>query len=172
VGSVASFLLGRYLFRDFVVRLASRFAVFRAVDRALEHNGLRIMILLRLSPLIPYNALDYISGITSISLWRYSVGLFFIIPGVVLFTFVGATTSSLINSRHEVSHNMTIKWFTLGFGIIFAIAGVWVASYYSKRELDKVRAVPCWRKLECDFCHSILWVLCSRFWRNKQSKRR
>jgi uncharacterized membrane protein YdjX (TVP38/TMEM64 family) len=54
-GSVCSFLLGRYLFRDFVLRLASHYPIFQAVDRALEANGLKIMILLRLSPLIPYN---------------------------------------------------------------------------------------------------------------------
>mmetsp|Transcript_9198 Transcript_9198/g.15428 ORF Transcript_9198/g.15428 Transcript_9198/m.15428 type:complete len:246 (+) Transcript_9198:3-740(+) len=138
LGSVGSFLLGRYLFRDFVVQLASRYAVFQAVDKALEGNGLKIMILLRLSPLIPYNALDYISGITSISFRTYCLGLLAILPGVVMFTFVGATASSLLTSHDEASNNQTARIFSLVFGITFAVIGVLMASYYSKIELDKV----------------------------------
>ena len=139
IGSTLSFLLGRYLFRAFVVRLASRYAIFQAVDKALEGNGLKIMVLLRLSPLIPYNALDYISGITSISLRVYCIGLVAILPGVIMFTYVGATASSLLSSKDEASKNMAAKVFSMVFGVVFAVVGVLVASYYSKIELDKVR---------------------------------
>lgn len=138
IGSVASFLLGRYLFRDCVVRLAASYPIFQAVDRALQGNGLKIMILLRLSPLIPYNALDYMSGITSISLWAYSLALFAILPGVLMFTFIGATASSLIDGTKEASENRAVRTFSIVFGVTFAILGVSVASYYSKLELDKV----------------------------------
>jgi len=139
-GSICSFLLGRYLFRDCVMRLASSYPVFQAVDRALEGNGLKIMILLRLSPLIPYNALDYMSGITSVSLWSYSLALVAILPGVILFTFIGASASSLAASGEEAEKNETARIFTTIFGVAFAIIGVAVASYYSKVELDKILA--------------------------------
>ena len=122
-----------------MVRLASRYAIFQAVDKALEGNGLKIMVLLRLSPLIPYNALDYISGITSISLRVYCIGLVAILPGVIMFTYVGATASSLLSSKDEASKNMAAKVFSMVFGVVFAVVGVLVASYYSKIELDKVR---------------------------------
>lgn len=138
LGSTGSFLLGRYLFRGLVVRLASRYAVFQAVDKALEGNGLKIMVLLRLSPLIPYNALDYLSGITSISLRTYCLGLIAILPGVVMFTFLGATASSLISSHDEATRHKGIQIFSFVFGVFFAVLGVGVASYYSKIELDNV----------------------------------
>jgi uncharacterized membrane protein YdjX (TVP38/TMEM64 family) len=95
------------------------------------------MILLRLSPLIPYNALDYMSGITSISLLAYCLALIGILPGTILFCFLGATASSLTestSSKHEV-----VRIISLVFGLVFAIFGVAVASYYSKVELNKVR---------------------------------
>ena len=41
------------------------FAVF--LITALETNGFRIMSLLRLSPVIPFNAINYIAGVTAIS---------------------------------------------------------------------------------------------------------
>lgn len=115
--------------------MASRYKIFTAIDRALEGNGLKIMILLRLSPLVPYTALDYLSGLTSISLWAYSVALVAILPGTIVFCFLGATASSITSG----GENETVKTVTLILGVTFALLGVCVASYYSKKELDKVR---------------------------------
>ncbi|EEC48922.1 predicted protein [Phaeodactylum tricornutum CCAP 1055/1] len=136
-GSVCSFLLGRYLFREWVVRLASSYPIFRAIDRALENNGLKIMVLLRLSPLIPYNALDYISGVTSISLFSYSVALVGLLPGTITFCAIGATASSLAEGTDR-SENGGLRVFALVFGLIFAFLGAGVASFYSKIELDMI----------------------------------
>jgi uncharacterized membrane protein YdjX (TVP38/TMEM64 family) len=138
MGSIASFLLGRYLFRDFVLQMAAKYPTFRAVDRALQGNGFKIMILLRLSPLIPYNALDYMCGITSIPLSAYSAALVALLPGVIMYTFIGATASSLAAGTKDASENKAARIFSVIFGITFAILGVAVASYYSKLELDKV----------------------------------
>jgi uncharacterized membrane protein YdjX (TVP38/TMEM64 family) len=118
--------------------MAARYPMFQAIDRALQGNGLKIMILLRLSPLIPYNALDYISGITSIPLWAYSAALLALLPGVIMFTFIGATASSLTAGARDASEGKAVRIFSVVFGTIFAILGVSVASYYSKIELDKV----------------------------------
>lgn len=119
--------------------MASKYKLFRAIDKALEGNGLKIMILLRLSPLVPYNALDYLSGLTSISLWAYSVALIAILPGILVFCFLGATASSITSGGAE---NAVVKNVTLVLGVIFAFIGVAAASYYSKLELNKVRLYP------------------------------
>ena len=105
---------------------------------ALQGNGLKIMILLRLSPLIPYNALDYMSGVTAIPLWAYSAALIGLLPGTIMFCFIGASASSLTESSSSSDDHRTIKLLTIVFGIVFAIIGVYVASYYSKLELDRV----------------------------------
>jgi uncharacterized membrane protein YdjX (TVP38/TMEM64 family) len=138
LGSICSFLLGRYLFRDWVFHLAARYPLLQAMDRALEHNGLKIMILLRLSPLIPYNALDYISGVTSISLWQYSLALIGILPGTILFCSIGATASSLADGTKAAKENDQVRLWSMIMGILFALAGISVASYYSKVELDRI----------------------------------
>lgn len=134
-----TFLLGRYLFRSCVVRLASSYPLFTAIDRALQSNGLKIMILLRLSPLIPYNALDYMSGITAIPLWAYSIALIGVLPGALTLCFIGASASSLTDT--SATENKTLKIVTIAFGVLFAVAGVCVASYYSKKELERVSLV-------------------------------
>ena len=116
-------------------------------SRALESNGLKIMVLLRLSPLIPYNALDYISGVTSISLRDYTIALVAILPGALMLCFFGASASSLSDRTSSTSSN-TVKIVTIVSGILFGGCGVYMASYYSKLELDRVSlfTIRCTRK--------------------------
>lgn len=143
LGSLCAFILGRYAFRDWVQRhLLEKYKIFRAVDKAMQgSSGLQIMILLRLSPLIPFAALDYLLGISSITMWHYLLALIAILPATVVYTALGATASSLaIEDDEDNEGHKTIKLVMIILGIIFAVAGVLVASYYSKRELDKIIA--------------------------------
>lgn len=106
----------------------------------MESNGLQIMILLRLSPLIPYNVLDYMSGTTSIPISSYICSMSGMIPVVILYTFVGTTASNIIDSSVATNETKSIaNLISLIFGVLFAILGVFVASYYSKKELYKVK---------------------------------
>lgn len=152
LGSLCCLLIGRYLFRAPVMRLAQQYPMMQAIDRgayvaatnrsfvalthppyppALEGNGFKIMLLLRLSPLIPFNALDYISGITSISIRDYSLALLGVLPGTVTFCYLGATAST-------VAEEGPLHTIILVLGVLFALAGAGVASYYSKVELDAI----------------------------------
>jgi uncharacterized membrane protein YdjX (TVP38/TMEM64 family) len=95
------------------------------------------MLLLRLSPLIPFNALDYMSGVSSISLKDYSMALVGILPGTILCCYVGASASSIVDGTEKASSDgMRIVAFVVG--LIFAFAGTALAAYYSKIELAKV----------------------------------
>mmetsp|Transcript_17058 Transcript_17058/g.26101 ORF Transcript_17058/g.26101 Transcript_17058/m.26101 type:complete len:144 (+) Transcript_17058:734-1165(+) len=118
--------------------LTTRYPMLQALDRAFQSNGLKIMILLRLSPLIPYNALDYMSGVTSIPLLSYSVAMIGMLPGIVMFAFLGGTASSLVDSTNEAEENKTARILCLVFGVFFAGLGVFVASYYANQELQKI----------------------------------
>ncbi|KAL7563154.1 hypothetical protein ACA910_014433 [Epithemia clementina (nom. ined.)] len=138
IGSICSFLLGRYLFRDLALHFAAKYPMFRAIDSALEGNGLKIMILLRLSPLIPYNILDYLSGVTAIALWQFIVALIGMLPGTVMFCAIGAAASSLADGEKWVEENRVVRISAICGGLLFTIVGVAVASYYSKIELEKI----------------------------------
>jgi uncharacterized membrane protein YdjX (TVP38/TMEM64 family) len=105
-----------------------------AFDRAMLHNGFYIMLMLRLSPLVPYNALDYLSGITSISLMDYTLAMIGLLPGTVVFCFIGATASDLTEGK--LGDSQTIV--AIVVGLVFAAASVGLASYYSKIELEKL----------------------------------
>ena len=136
-GAVVAFLLGRYLLRDWVKTLTTKYPVFEAIDTALEDKGFRIMCLLRLSPIIPFNALNYIAGITAISLAQYTYAMIAILPGTVLYVFLGATAGSLADSSQS-GDNSTVKIVSIVVGVVFGILGVAAVSYYAKKELNNV----------------------------------
>mmetsp|Transcript_4813 Transcript_4813/g.5572 ORF Transcript_4813/g.5572 Transcript_4813/m.5572 type:complete len:344 (-) Transcript_4813:69-1100(-) len=153
LGAIASFLLGRYLFRDgFVARLTQKYTVFEAIDNALAEKGFRIMVLLRLSPIIPFNVLNYVSGITAIKLFHYCIACFAMLPGTILYVFLGASAGSLseiggkdadVDLDDEYIEQLekedkTVTIVVIVVGVIFGVLAIALTSYYAKQELNKV----------------------------------
>mmetsp|Transcript_60527 Transcript_60527/g.91290 ORF Transcript_60527/g.91290 Transcript_60527/m.91290 type:complete len:311 (-) Transcript_60527:69-1001(-) len=138
-GAIAAFLLGRFLLRDWVTGLTKKYAIFEALDNAFEEKGFRIMALLRLSPIVPFNAINYIAGVTAISFWAYFWALIAILPGTTLYVFLGASAGSLTDSAMS-GDNATVTVIVVVVGIVFGFAAVAATSYYAKQELNKVTA--------------------------------
>ena len=84
IGSLLAMLLGRYLFRRLIERRALRFRTFRAIDAALRKEGLRLTVLLRLCPLLPFSLLNYFFGLTSVSVRHFLLGGIGMIPGTIV----------------------------------------------------------------------------------------
>ena len=137
LGALTAFILGRFLLRDWVTTLTKKFVIFEATDIALKENGLKIMSLLRLSPIIPFNALNYIGGVTSVSFRDNAFALFFILPGTILYVFLGSSAGSLADSGNS-GDDPTATIVTIIFGLVFGILGIAATSYYAKKELSKV----------------------------------
>jgi uncharacterized membrane protein YdjX (TVP38/TMEM64 family) len=125
------------LLRDWVSGLTKKYAIFEALDNAFEEKGFRIMVLLRLSPIVPFNAINYIAGVTAISFWAYSWAMFAILPGSILYVFLGASAGSLADSAKS-GDNFTVTIIVIIVGIIFGFFAVALTSYYAKKELNKV----------------------------------
>ncbi|KAG7353338.1 SNARE associated golgi protein [Nitzschia inconspicua] len=138
-GAIVSFLLGRYLFRDSVGKLSKKYSVFEALDKGLAEKGLRIMVLLRLSPIIPFNAINYVAAVTAISFRSYVLAMFAIIPGTLLYVFLGASTGSIADSASG-GDNLTVTIVVVVVGLIFGVIAVGLTSYYARKELNKIVA--------------------------------
>lgn len=136
-GAIIAFILGRYILRDWVGELTKKYPIFEAIDAAMKENGFRIMALLRLSPIIPFNALNYISGLTGISLSAYSSACFAILPGTVVYVLLGASAGSIADSSSS-GNNDVVRVTTIVVGVVFGFLAIVVASYYAKLELNKI----------------------------------
>ena len=66
IGASLAFLVSRFLLRERVRLLARRSAVIDAIDSAIAEEDWKVVVLLRLSPLVPFNLQNYFLGATDI----------------------------------------------------------------------------------------------------------
>lgn len=124
--------------------LPHRYPLVRAADRALKLNGFRIMLLLRLCPILPFNGLNYICGITGVSLHDFAFSLVGILPFHIYTTVLGATAGvlKLDNLRYPNSAEHT-RLQHIGFiflivtGIFFGLIAMVYAWRLVKIELKR-----------------------------------
>jgi uncharacterized membrane protein YdjX (TVP38/TMEM64 family) len=95
IGATLAFTIGRYLSRDWVYRQMKEHPKFQAIEQAVAREGWKIVLLTRLSPIFPFNLLNYAFGVTDVSLKDYLLGSLGMLPGTVLYVYLGAIASDL-----------------------------------------------------------------------------
>ena len=90
LGAEATFLLGRHWLRDWAQKRLASIPKLQAVERGVSREGLKLVLLTRLSPAFPFSLLNLAYGLSDVSLRDYSLGLLGILPGTVLFCALGA----------------------------------------------------------------------------------
>lgn len=102
-GASFAFLIARYLARDWVTRRLKKYKQASAIDRAIEKNGFKVVLLLRLQPVLPFNILNYALGLTSIRLRDYVVASWIgMLPATILYVYLGSMmhdVSDLLRGR-------------------------------------------------------------------------
>ncbi len=89
IGSGLAFLVSRYLARAAVERKVAGNARFAAIDRAVGEQGRKIVFLLRLSPVFPFNLLNYALGLTRVRFADYMIAAIGMLPGTLLYVYLG-----------------------------------------------------------------------------------
>lgn len=143
MGAISAFLIGRYLSRDWVAKQLESHPKFKAIDEAVARQGFKIVFLTRLSPVFPFNLLNYAFGITQVSLKDYSLGSIGMIPGTVMYVYLGAlacecalegTAIQSTNPQAEAA-----KWVLRVLGLIATVVvTVYVARIAQKALKDRV----------------------------------
>jgi uncharacterized membrane protein YdjX (TVP38/TMEM64 family) len=131
--SVVAFLLGRTLLRGQVEHRIAGDARFLAIDRAIRADGLRLVILLRMSPLVPFNLFSLLLGGTPVSLRDYVLGTMVghAFP-VMVFVTTGSSVASALDLVGGAAAPAWVSWVGLGLTVV-ATVGV---SRFAKRALD------------------------------------
>jgi uncharacterized membrane protein YdjX (TVP38/TMEM64 family) len=89
LGSAGAFLVARYAARGAIERRLEGNARFAAIDRAVASQGRKIVFLLRLSPVFPFNLLNYALGLTRVRFVDYLVASIGMLPGTLLYVYYG-----------------------------------------------------------------------------------
>jgi len=136
LGAAAAFLLGRTVARRWVARKVSGSPAFRAVDAAVGREGFKIVLLTRLSPVFPFNLLNYAFGVTRVSFRDYFfaswLGMF---PGTVMYVYLGSAAQSLAELAAGSGGGATAQRVLLGVGLLATVAVTVVITRIARRAL-------------------------------------
>merc|ERR1711957_226649 len=124
LGSMLSFLMGKYVFRSSVERLSRKYKIFAAIDKATETEGFKVCTLLRLTPLFPYAILNYLMGGTKISFKHYMFSGIGMLPRCILYVYIGTTISNLQDITTGTYDGGTAALVCLIVGTILACIGI------------------------------------------------
>lgn len=113
LGSSLAFLVARYLARRAIERRLEGSARFAAIDRAVARHGRRIVFLLRLSPVFPFNLLNYALGLTRVRFVDYLVASLGMLPGTVLYVYYGKLAGDVAALAGGAAVPRDAKYWTL-----------------------------------------------------------
>jgi uncharacterized membrane protein YdjX (TVP38/TMEM64 family) len=136
LGAAAAFLVGRKLGRDWVRERIGGHERLSGVDTAIEREGFKVVLLLRLSPLIPYNVLNYALSLSGVGLRQYVIASWLgMLPGTVLYVALGAGARSLAGALTGAGERPA-AWLALGAaGLAATAAAVWLVARAARRAL-------------------------------------
>jgi uncharacterized membrane protein YdjX (TVP38/TMEM64 family) len=133
LGATAAFLVGRYLVRSWVAKQIEGNQTFKAIDEAVARAGLKIVLLTRLSPIFPFNLLNYAFGITQVSLKDYFLGSVGMIPSTIMYVYLGSLAGNLATlGTGEQPNNPDVAIAQWSVRIIGFIATVAVTIYLTR----------------------------------------
>jgi uncharacterized membrane protein YdjX (TVP38/TMEM64 family) len=139
LGAILAFWIGRNFAREWVGRKMQPFPKFVAIDRAVAQEGFKIVLLTRLSPLLPFNLLNYAFGITQVSLKDYVLGSIGMIPGTILYVYIGSLIGNLalLNGQTVDPQVERIQWFSRIVGFVITIGVTFYLGSLAKTALDQ-----------------------------------
>ncbi|MEP0886533.1 TVP38/TMEM64 family protein, partial [Trichocoleus sp. ST-U3] len=138
LGATAAFLIGRYLARDWVFKKIAGNEKFRAIDEAVGKEGFKIVLLTRLSPVFPFTLLNYAFGVTGVSLKDYILGFVGMIPGMIMYVYLGSLAGNLAKVGTEGQpSNPTVEWTIRIIGFIATVAVTVYVTRIARKALEE-----------------------------------
>jgi uncharacterized membrane protein YdjX (TVP38/TMEM64 family) len=113
-GAVVAFFLSRSLFRPNVERLIATRPRLRNFDALIAQDGLRLVCLLRISPVMPFSVTSYMLGLSSIDLRSYTIGTLASLPALCGYVFIGTLANASLSGW--MSGADPLRWILLGIG--------------------------------------------------------
>jgi len=138
IGASLAFLVGRYIARGWVEKQIEGNPRFKAIDQAVAEEGVKIVLLTRLSPIFPFNLLNYAYGLTKVTFRDYVVGTLGILPGTIMFVYVGSLAKNLATlGSEEVATPSGIQWAIRIIGFLATVAVTVYVTKIAKKALNE-----------------------------------
>lgn len=121
VGAVVNFATSRYLLHRWLQRKFEQNQKFRSLDRAIASHGWRVILLSRVSPLVPHSLVSYACGLTTISMTRFALASWIgFIPISAAYAYTGAMIGKIARAKAGLPHGIE-SWIFYGLGLVITV---------------------------------------------------
>jgi len=125
VGAAASFLIARYLAHGWIQRKLGHTRRFHALERAVGKEGWKIILISRISPIVPHSLVSYAAGLTNISFWRFTIASFLgFLPLSAAYAYIGALLGDALRVHASLAPHDPVSWTFYIAGLIVTIVVV------------------------------------------------
>jgi uncharacterized membrane protein YdjX (TVP38/TMEM64 family) len=130
LGAALAFVVAQFIARERVAVITQRNEKFRAIDSAIGKQGAKLIFLLRLSPIIPFNLSNYFYGLTGVKFWPYVLASWIgMMPGTFLYVYIGTAgkaAASVAAGGEAMKHGWQY-WTFMSVGLVATIiVTIWV----------------------------------------------
>lgn len=129
VGAVVNFLTSRYLLRGWLQRRFADNKKFHALDDGIDREGWRILLLSRISPVVPHSVVSYACGLSKLSLAKFSFASWLgFIPISAAYSYAGAFLGKFARLKAGLPHGQEswVTWTFYGLGLVVTlVVTVW-----------------------------------------------
>jgi len=142
IGAAFAFGLGRTVARDWVKARVAKYRILSAIDAAVTRRPFFLVLLLRLSPAIPFNALNYGLGVTGVR-WRHylQASCLGMLPGTFLYVYIGSLAGNVAEiSSGGATVPSAQRVVVLTVGLLATLLAVILVTRAARSEL--ARALP------------------------------
>ena len=138
LAATIAFILGRTALRGWVQKKISGSPKTRAVDRAIGRNSFKLILLLRLSPAIPYNVLNYMLGVSDVPIGQYVVASFVgMLPGTWLYVYLGSLATTAAGLTQASRGGGQARLVLTIAGLVATAVAVFFVTKAARRMLDE-----------------------------------
>ena len=97
IGAHLTFYLGRTFLKEWAQIKLSNFPKIQIMEKVVKREGLKVILLTRLSPLFPFGLLNFTYGLSEVKVLDFTLGMIGIIPGTVLYCSLGSLALKVSN---------------------------------------------------------------------------
>lgn len=138
LGATAAFLVGRYFARDWIAGKIEGNKKFKAIDEAVAGEGWKIVGLTRLSPVFPFNLLNYAFGLTKVNLRDYFFASWIgMMPGTLLYVYLGSIAGDLATLGTGTGQKSPAQWAMTVLGLAATAAVTVYITRIARKALDQ-----------------------------------
>jgi uncharacterized membrane protein YdjX (TVP38/TMEM64 family) len=140
LGASAVYVLGLPMSRSRLMARMTRDRRVAAVRDAVRGEGAWVMFLLRLSPLVPFNILNYALALSGVRYVDFAIALLGMIPAIVMYTYYGKVVGDVAALAAGVSPPRGPEYYALlALGLIGIIVSTTLITRAARRAIERQR---------------------------------